>query len=112
MTVPLHCLRQVHSLMGVAAGLSTSNVNSIGKRNEPTFKRPKEEAVYKVVNAFLNTPSHEVNEEIYQNALKLLGTSMYAQIAITIGFYSQISLTLNNGNHGGMLPINIHPFPS
>lgn len=82
-----------HSRIAEKEGLDASVLESISRRERPSFADPAEEVVYNFCSEVL--AGGEVGDAAYAAALELLGETGVTELVGTMGYYSLVSLTLN-----------------
>ena len=87
-----------HKPLAIKAGLDPAITDAIRDRQQPTFSDPEEEAVYTFAMEAFTNPRKQVSDATYANALKVLGQDRLVDLVALIGYYSFVSVTLNNFN--------------
>ena len=84
---------QVHRGHALAAGLDADIIEAIRLNRRPKFADSEAEVVHDVARA-----AHEmrnVNEELYNHAVEVLGHERLVDLVGLLGYYTLISLTIN-----------------
>jgi len=74
-------------------GLSRAIVEAIEKGQEPGFKETKERLAWTVARELLN--NKVISDATYKEAVDVFGEASLADVVVTTGFYSMVSMTLN-----------------
>jgi 4-carboxymuconolactone decarboxylase len=82
-----------HGPAAVAAGLDPDIVEAIRRREPPVFKKVDEAAVYHFTDQLTRT--YEVDDDVYGDALELLGEAGLVELVGLAGLYVTASMTLN-----------------
>lgn len=82
-----------HKRMALAGGLDPAIIEDIKQRRVPVLDDPKAQAVYDVARSLHET--HQVPQELYDRATKLLGERGLVEIIGLCGYYTMVSMTLN-----------------
>ena len=82
-----------HGPLAIGAGVSESNVELIRRGKAPSFEEPAEALAYEIASALLTT--HRLDEDLYNRAKKHFSESVLIELVTIIGYYCQVSLTLN-----------------
>ena len=83
-----------HVRLGLQAGLSQEQIDAIAERKMPKFDDPDDRLVYEFAHSYYQ--NHRVGEEIYERAYKRWGGKGVVDLAGLIGYYSFVSVTLND----------------
>lgn len=87
-----------HKQLALKAGLDPAIAEAIRDRKEPTFVDDEEAAVYRFTLEAFTSPRKQVSDTTYAEALKVLGQDRLVDLVALIGYYSFVSVTLNNFN--------------
>lgn len=100
-----------HSLWSIFTGLNFDVIRQIGKRKVVDDKKMnlKEKAIFDVATELFSSQNHEVSRQTLDNALEVLGERSLIEITTIFGFYSQVTLSMNNAKY--TLPFNFFTFP-
>jgi 4-carboxymuconolactone decarboxylase len=82
----------VHSMLGLEAGLSKSDVASVEKGEPPTGARPAVIAAYRTAHDLVQL--REISPAVLESALITLGERALVEVVMTVGFYQLVSATL------------------
>jgi 4-carboxymuconolactone decarboxylase len=83
----------VHSPAAVRFGIDPSIVEAMRKGQEPAFTADDQRIVYRYATELQRT--HQVSDDAYAAAWKLLGTKTLVDLTVLIGHYTSVSMTLN-----------------
>ena len=82
-----------HAPLAQKAGIDINYINLIAKGERPAFKKDDEQVVFDFsVECNL---LKDVGEELYNEAIDLLGQSSVIDLVATCGYYNLISMTIN-----------------
>lgn len=86
----------VHKPIALKAGLSEAVVDAIRNRSTPPFEREDE----RVVHDFAMTLhiDRRVPQALYEDAVRVLGTTAVVELVGILGYYTLISMTINAFN--------------
>ncbi|WP_375688099.1 carboxymuconolactone decarboxylase family protein [Pseudooceanicola sp. LIPI14-2-Ac024] len=87
-----------HKPLALQAGLDPAVAEAIRTRQTPDFADPEEEAVYRFTHEAFTSPRKQVSDATYAMALDTLGQDRLVDLVALIGYYSFVSVTLNNFN--------------
>jgi len=87
-----------HKLLALKAGLDPAIAEAIRTKQEPAFSDPEEEAVYRFTLEAFTNPRKQVSDGTYAKAMEVLGKDRVVDLVGLIGYYSFVSVTLNNFN--------------
>ena len=82
-----------HERIGRNAGLDQGVMESIKKGEPPKFKEPIESIVYEFTCELIET--QDVSDNLYYQALKILGEIAVVELVVLIGYYTMVSMSLN-----------------
>lgn len=87
-----------HKRLALEAGLDPAIADAIRDRGEPPFNDPEEEVVYRFAMEAFTNPRKQVSAATFEDARKVLGQDRLVDLVALIGYYSFVSVTLNNFN--------------
>jgi len=87
-----------HKPLAIKAGLDPAIAEAIRNRQEPEFSDPEEEAVYRFTHEAFTSRRKQVSDATYARAREVLGQDRLVDLVALIGYYSFVSVTLNNFN--------------
>jgi len=82
-----------HQPIAVKAGLDAGITEQIRLGDTPSFQQDDESVVYRFVRALLDT--RQVPDELYQEAVRVLGAESVVDLVGIAGYYTLISMTIN-----------------
>ena len=82
-----------HGPLAIAAGVSESSVEAIRCGEAPDFEDPAQALAYEIASALLT--KHRLDEDLYNRGKKHFIESVLIELVTIIGYYCQVSLTLN-----------------
>src|SRR5690606_17338602 len=82
-----------HQPIAVKAGLDAGITEQIRLGDTPSFQQDDESVVYRFVRALLDT--RQVPDELYQEAVRVLGAERGGDLVGIAGYYTLISMTIN-----------------
>ncbi|MDF1856302.1 carboxymuconolactone decarboxylase family protein [Pseudooceanicola sp.] len=87
-----------HKRLALEAGLDPAIADAIRARRDPEFSDPEEEAVWRFTLEAFTNPRKQVSDATYAKTLAVLGKQRIVDLVALIGYYSFVSVTLNNFN--------------
>ncbi len=87
-----------HKSLALKAGLDPAIADAIRDRQTPNFADPEEEAVYLFALEAFTSPRKQVSDATFAKAKDVLGQDRLVDLVALIGYYSFVSVTLNNFN--------------
>lgn len=81
-----------HKTIALRAGVSPAVIEAIRTRAAPTFERDDEALVYAFVTALHDDRC--ISDEMYRDAVRLLGEDGVVDLVGIVGYYSLISMTI------------------
>jgi 4-carboxymuconolactone decarboxylase len=82
-----------HERFARRAGVPDAVIDAIKARKRPAFEQPADEAVYDFASEMI--ASHRASDATYARARRELGERGVVELAVLLGYYSLVSLTLN-----------------
>jgi 4-carboxymuconolactone decarboxylase len=82
-----------HARLALEAGVSEAAVESIRIGEPPALPDPQQAMAYEVATALLR--EHRLGDDLYRRARERFSESELVELVTLIGYYCQISLTLN-----------------
>jgi 4-carboxymuconolactone decarboxylase len=82
-----------HGPMAIRAGVSETAVEAIRQGETPSFDEPADVVSYRVASQLLG--KHRIDDATYAEATDAFGETGLIELVSVIGYYCQISLTLN-----------------
>lgn len=82
-----------HERFARRAGVPGAVIDAIKARKRPAFDEPADEAVYDFASEMIS--AHRVGDATYASVRKELGERGVVELAVLLGYYSLVSLTLN-----------------
>lgn len=86
----------VHKPIALKAGLSEAVVEAIRTRRTPPFEKADERVVHDFARAL--HVDRKVPQELYDEAVSVLGTTAVVDLVGILGYYTLISMTINAFN--------------
>jgi 4-carboxymuconolactone decarboxylase len=83
----------VHGALAIEAGVNANAVEAIRTGSQPTLTDPQESLAHEVANALLR--QHRLGDDLYARARQQFSESELIELVTVIGYYCQVSLTLN-----------------
>lgn len=87
-----------HKRLALEAGLAPAIADAIRDRQTPDFTDPEEEAVYHFAMEAFTAPRKQVTDATFARTKEVLGQDRLVDLVALIGYYSFVSVTLNNFN--------------
>ncbi|OWU85808.1 hypothetical protein ATO6_02555 [Oceanicola sp. 22II-s10i] len=87
-----------HKRLALEAGLDPAIADAIRDRKEPAFSDAEEEIVWRFTLEAFTNPRKQVSDATFAKALEVLGRDRVVDLVGVIGYYSLVSVTLNNFN--------------
>ena len=82
-----------HEKIARREGLDERIIESVKAETPPDFSDPTEAVVYNFARGLLD--EHHVSNDLYDNAVELLGEAGTVELVILLGYYTLVSMTLN-----------------
>lgn len=82
-----------HKAIALKAGLDPDIVEALRLGQAPAFSNPEEEIVHRVVSTLTN--ERGLNQDLYDEALSILGKDRLVDLVGLSGYYTLISMTIN-----------------
>jgi len=82
-----------HAPLALAAGVDPAALEAIRSGVEPALNDPGEALAHTLTTALLT--AHRLDDDVYRRAVEQFGEQGLVELVTLIGYYSQISLTLN-----------------
>ncbi len=83
---------QAHKPIALAAGLPPAAVDAIRDRQRPEWANPAQAVVHDFASELLER--HQVSDEVWDRAVKLLGRDSVVDLAGVLGYYGLVAMTL------------------
>ncbi len=83
----------LHEPTALEAGLSADTIDSISRRETPSFELPDESAIYRYTRELLR--EHFVTDEVFAAALEHIGKRGITELTLLIGYYTLVAFSLN-----------------
>jgi 4-carboxymuconolactone decarboxylase len=82
-----------HKRLALKGGMDPKIIDAIRDRRTPTFDDPKGQMIYDVAKSLHE--GHGLSQELYDEAVRLLGVRGVVEIIGLCGYYTMVSMTLN-----------------
>ena len=82
-----------HERIARREGLDKRIIESVKAETLPDFSNPTEAVVYNFARELLD--EHRVSDNLYDEAIELLGETGIVELVILLGYYTLVSMTLN-----------------
>ena len=82
-----------HEKIARRVGLDERIIESVKAETGPEFSNPTEAMVYNFARELLD--EHRVSDQLYNEAVELLGEAEVVELVILLGYYTLVSMTLN-----------------
>ncbi len=83
----------IHETPALEAGLSADTIDSIRRRETPSFQLSDESAVYLYTHELLH--EHFVSDKVFADTLQHIGQRSITELTILIGYYTLVAFSLN-----------------
>lgn len=82
-----------HAPLAIAAGVDPVAIEAIRRGSDPNFSAAEETLAHEIARTLLN--EHRISDALYRRARSVFNETQLVELVTVIGYYCQISLTLN-----------------